>query len=172
LSIFLCFFLRMRLRRFLISDPMTNRRLAALWRRPPSSLGPDREAVALRRWIVGYQLVAVDHVQLAMPRGQEAVARAFYEAVLGLKERPKPPVLAARGGCWFSNDQVALHLGVEDDFRPARKAHPALVVEDLDDLCASLEAAGHGVRFDDEIPGARRCYVDDPFGNRIELIEA
>jgi len=171
LSIFLCFFLRMRLRRFLISDPMTNRRLAALWRRPPSSLAPDREAAARRRWIVGYQLVAVDHVQLAMPRGQEAVARAFYEAVLGLEERPKPPVLAARGGCWFSNDQVTLHLGVEDDFRPARKAHPALVVQDLDDLCAALEAAGHTLRFDDEVPGARRCYVDDPFGNRIELIE-
>jgi len=121
---------------------------------------------------VGYRVVAVDHVQLAMPRGQEGAARAFYQAVLGLEERAKPPVLAARGGCWFSNDQVALHLGVEDHFRPARKAHPALVVQDLDDLCAALEAAGHGVRFDDEVPGARRCYVDDPFGNRIELIEA
>ncbi len=109
---------------------------------------------------------------MAMPRGQEAAARAFYETVLGLEERPKPPVLAARGGCWFSNDQVTLHLGVEDDFRPARKAHPALVVEDLDALCGMLEEAGHGVQFDDEVPGVRRCYVDDPFGNRIELIEA
>ena len=121
---------------------------------------------------VGYQLVAVDHVQLAMPRGGEAAARRFYESVLGLEERPKPPVLAARGGCWFANEHVALHLGVEDDFRPARKAHPALVVEDLDDLCASLGSAGYEVRFDDEVPDARRCYVDDPFGNRIELIEA
>ena len=121
---------------------------------------------------MGYQLVAVDHVQLAMPRGGEGEARGFYQAILGLEERPKPPVLAARGGCWFSNDRVALHLGVEDDFRPARKAHPALRVENLDALCSSLEAGGHGVRFDDDVPGARRCYVDDPFGNRIELIEA
>ncbi len=121
---------------------------------------------------MGYQLVAVDHVQLAMPRGEEDAARAFYQAVLGLEERVKPPVLAARGGCWFSNGRVTLHLGVEDDFHSARKAHPALVVEGLDDLCASLEAVGHGVRFDDEIPGTRRCYVEDPFGNRIELIEA
>ncbi len=121
---------------------------------------------------MGYRLVGVDHVQLAMPRGGEGAARGFYQAVLGLPERPKPPALAARGGCWFSNDQVTLHLGVDDDFRPARKAHPAVVVEDLDSLCASLEAAGHGVRFDAEVPGVRRCYVDDPFGNRIELIEA
>jgi catechol 2,3-dioxygenase-like lactoylglutathione lyase family enzyme len=121
---------------------------------------------------VGYQLVAVDHVQLAMPRGREPEARAFYHAVLGLEEQPKPPVLAARGGCWFSNGPVTLHLGVEDDFRPARKAHPALMVDDLDALCDSLRSAGHEVRFDDELPGVRRCYVDDPFGNRIELIEA
>jgi len=121
---------------------------------------------------VGYQLVAVDHVQLAMPPGGEASARGFYQAILGLEERPKPPVLAARGGCWFSNDRVTLHLGVEDDFRPARKAHPALMVEDLDDLCGTLGSAGYDVRFDGEVPDVRRCYVDDPFGNRIELIEA
>jgi catechol 2,3-dioxygenase-like lactoylglutathione lyase family enzyme len=121
---------------------------------------------------MGHQLVAIDHVQLAMPPGGEATARGFYQAVLGLGEKAKPPVLAARGGCWFSNDGVTLHLGVEDDFRPARKAHPALVVDDLDALRASLEAAGHAVRFHHEMPGVRRCYVDDPFGNRIELIEA
>jgi catechol 2,3-dioxygenase-like lactoylglutathione lyase family enzyme len=121
---------------------------------------------------VGYQVVAVDHVQLAMPRGGEPQARVFYQAVLGLEERPKPAVLAARGGCWFSNGRVALHLGVEEDFHPARKAHPALVVEDLDALCRSLESAGHPVLFDGEVPGVRHCYVDDPFGNRIELIEA
>jgi catechol 2,3-dioxygenase-like lactoylglutathione lyase family enzyme len=121
---------------------------------------------------VGYQLVAVDHVQLAMPRGGEAAARGFYGALLGLEERAKPPALAARGGCWFSNGRVTLHLGVEDDFRAARKAHPALVVESLDDLCGALASAGHDVQFDREVPGVRRCYVDDPFGNRIELIEA
>jgi catechol 2,3-dioxygenase-like lactoylglutathione lyase family enzyme len=122
--------------------------------------------------VVGHQLVAVDHVQLAMPPGGEAAARAFYAGVLGLEERPKPPALAARGGCWFSNGLVTLHLGVEDDFRPARKAHPALVVEGLDALCAELESASGAVRFDGEVPGVRRCYVGDPFGNRIELIEA
>jgi catechol 2,3-dioxygenase-like lactoylglutathione lyase family enzyme len=121
---------------------------------------------------LGYRLVAVDHVQLAMPPGGEAAARGFYAGLLGLEERPKPPVLAARGGCWFSNDQVTLHLGVEDDFRPARKAHPAVIVADLDDLCDTLAAAGLGVQPDDAVPGVRRCYVDDPFGNRIELIGA
>ena len=121
---------------------------------------------------MGHRLVAVDHVQLAMPEGGEAGARAFYAGLLGLEERPKPPVLAARGGCWFSNDQVTLHLGVEADFRPARKAHPALVVEGLDALCAALGSAGVVARFDGEVPGVRRCFVDDPFGNRIELIEA
>ncbi len=121
---------------------------------------------------MGYRLVAVDHVQLAMPPGREPEARAFYQGILGLEERPKPPVLAARGGCWFSNDEVTLHLGVEDDFRPAHKAHPALVVRDLDGLCGALSEAGRIPRFDDEVPGVRRCYVEDPFGNRIELIEA
>ncbi|HXX88832.1 MAG TPA: VOC family protein [Acidimicrobiales bacterium] len=116
-------------------------------------------------------LVAVDHVQLAMPPGAEEEATAFYEGVLGLQRRPKPAALAARGGCWFSNGLVELHLGVEEDFRPARKAHPALVTRALDDLVARLGSAGHPVRFDDEVPGVRRCFVDDPFGNRIELIE-
>ncbi|HUY22986.1 MAG TPA: VOC family protein [Acidimicrobiales bacterium] len=121
---------------------------------------------------MGHRLVAVDHVQLAMPPGGEAGARVFYAGLLGLEERPKPPALAARGGCWFSNDRVTLHLGAEDGFRPARKAHPALLVEELDALCAALGSAGCEVRFDGEVPGVRRCYVDDPFGNRIELIEA
>jgi len=121
---------------------------------------------------VGHRLLAVDHVQLAMPPGGEAAARAFYAGVLGLEEQPKPPVLAARGGCWFSNGAVTLHLGVEEDFRPARKAHPALVVEDLDGLFRALEAAGCAVRPDDALPGVRRSYTDDPFGNRIELVEA
>ena len=106
-----------------------------------------------------------------MPAGQEDAARPFYVDVLGLTEEPKPPPLAARGGCWFCGPTVTLHLGVEADFRPARKAHPAVRVEGLDELCAALDGAGHAVRFDDEVPGVRRCYVDDPFGNRIELIE-
>ncbi len=121
---------------------------------------------------MGHRLSAVDHVQLAMPRGAEADARRFYEGVLGLENQPKPAALAVRGGCWFSNGDVTLHLGVEEDFRPARKAHPAIRVDGFDALCSALEEAGHPVRPDHEIPGIRRGYVDDPFGNRIELIEA
>jgi len=119
-----------------------------------------------------HRLVAIDHVQLAMPEGGEDAAEEFYQGVLGLARRPKPPALEARGGCWFSNGQVTLHLGVEQGFRAARKAHPALVVEQFDELCRRLDDAGRAVRFDDEIAGVRRCFVDDPFGNRIELIEA
>ncbi len=120
---------------------------------------------------MGSRLIGIDHVQLAMPSGKEEVAAAFYQDLLGLDRREKPPALAARGGCWFSNGTVTLHLGVEEGFRPARKAHPASIAENLDELSQALRAAGHEVRFDDEIPGVRRCYVDDPFGNRIELIE-
>jgi catechol 2,3-dioxygenase-like lactoylglutathione lyase family enzyme len=121
---------------------------------------------------VPYRLVALDHVQLAMPTGQEDQAEVFYSGLLGLDRRPKPEPMASRGGCWFSNGSVVLHLGVEEGFRPARKAHPALVVEDLDALVERLAAAGLEVRPDTDLPGVRRCYVDDPFGNRIELIDA
>ena len=120
---------------------------------------------------MGHRLSAIDHVQLAMPAGSEEDARAFYEDLLGLEHQPKPAALAARGGCWFSNGDVTLHLGVEEEFRPARKAHPALRVDGFDTLCETLEASGHPVRPDHEIPGIKRCYVDDPFGNRIELIQ-
>jgi catechol 2,3-dioxygenase-like lactoylglutathione lyase family enzyme len=121
---------------------------------------------------MGSRLISIDHVQLAMPGGKEEVAATFYADLLGLERKEKPPVLAVRGGCWFSNGSVTLHLGVEEGFRPARKAHPAIIVENLDDLSRTLGLAGHQVRWDDEIAGVRRCYVDDPFGNRIELIEA
>jgi predicted enzyme related to lactoylglutathione lyase len=107
-----------------------------------------------------------------MPVGEEQTAVSFYQGLLGLTRRPKPPVLERRGGCWFSNGEVTVHLGAEEAFVPARKAHPALVVEDLDSLVAVLEGAGHSVRWDEEMPEVRRCYVDDPFGNRIELIDA
>lgn len=117
-------------------------------------------------------LLAIDHVQLAMPEGGEAAARAFYSDLLGLPEVPKPAPLAARGGCWFERDAVRLHLGVEQDFRPARKAHPALLVDDLAALTARLARAGVPVRPDHELAGVERCHVDDPFGNRIELIQA
>jgi catechol 2,3-dioxygenase-like lactoylglutathione lyase family enzyme len=115
--------------------------------------------------------VVIHHVQLAMPPGQEAAARAFYEHVLGLTEIAKPAVLAGRGGAWFRADGIELHLGVEDDFRPARKAHPGLLVTDLDQRAARLAAAGHSVAWDGDFPGMRRFYTADPFGNRLELLQ-
>lgn len=132
------------------------------WPRPSAS---DAGAVTGR-------ILALDHVQLAMPAGGEDAARVFYSGLLGLPEVPKPPVLAARGGCWFETAAVKLHLGVEADFRPARKAHPALLVDDLAALTARLAAAGIGVTPDDALEGTARCFVADPFGNRIELIQA
>jgi catechol 2,3-dioxygenase-like lactoylglutathione lyase family enzyme len=116
-------------------------------------------------------LTSIDHVQLAMPAGGEPEAVAFYEGVLGLTQQQKPSHLAVRGGCWFGDGAVRIHLGVEADFRPARKAHPALRVEELDDVVARLEAAGHEVREEGGLDGFRQRYVDDPFGNRIELLE-
>lgn len=113
------------------------------------------------------------HVQLAMPPGAEAerAARAFYGGALGMAEVAKPPALAERGGAWFGAGGLELHLGVEPDFRPARKAHPAIVVDDLDGLAARLRAAGAEPRFDADLPGHRRFYVDDCFGNRLEFLQ-
>ena len=117
-------------------------------------------------------VVAIDHVQLAMPEGGEASAQEFYEGLLGLTRVPKPPHLERRGGCWFEKDSVKVHLGVDADFRPARKAHPALVVDGLDGLVACLRAAGVTVRDGEPMETHRRAYADDPFGNRIELLES
>jgi len=114
---------------------------------------------------------AIHHVQLAMPAGAEEEARSFYAGVLGLSEIPKPATLAARGGAWFGDGAVQLHLGVEADFRPARKAHPALLVDDLDGLEAACRAAGFRTQRDDELPGYTRFYVADPFGNRLEFLQ-
>ena len=116
-------------------------------------------------------ILAIDHLQLAMPPGGEATARAFYAGVLGLPERAKPADLAARGGCWFERGAVRVHLGVESGFRPARKAHPAFRVTDLDALLARCRAAGAAVGAIEARDEGRRSYVDDPFGNRIELVE-
>ena len=114
----------------------------------------------------------IHHVQLACPRGSEEVLRGFYVGVLGLTEIAKPPVLAARGGCWFGSraEGIELHLGVEDDFVPARKAHPGLLVRDLDAWAARLAAAGYPADFDDDFPGMRRFYSADPHGNRLEFL--
>jgi catechol 2,3-dioxygenase-like lactoylglutathione lyase family enzyme len=114
---------------------------------------------------------ALDHVQLAMPAGREPEAIAFYEGLLGITHVAKPPHLAVRGGCWFEDGVVKVHLGVEADFRPARKAHPALQVSDLPSLMATLRVAGIRIVDDEPLEGYDRAYVDDPFGNRIELLE-
>lgn len=114
---------------------------------------------------------AIEHVQLAMPEGREDEAIAFYEGVLGIRMVPKPANLAVRGGCWFENARVKIHLGVDPDFRPARKAHPALLVSGLGELIERLRAANAELGDDEPLPGYERIYVDDPFGNRLELME-
>jgi len=117
-------------------------------------------------------ITGIDHVQVAAPAGCEDDARAFYGGLLGLEELPKPAALAARGGCWFRAGGQELHVGVEEPFAPARKAHPGLVADDLDRLAEQLRDAGRDVAFDDGIPGAKRFHVSDPFGNRIEIRQA
>jgi catechol 2,3-dioxygenase-like lactoylglutathione lyase family enzyme len=121
--------------------------------------------------VPGYQFDGLHHTQLAMPAGAEPAVRAFYRDILGMTELEKPPVLAARGGCWFRSGALELHLGVEQDFRPARKAHPGMLVSDIDALAARLTANGVDVEWDDEFPGHRRCYAHDPLGNRLEFLQ-
>ncbi|WP_328937855.1 glyoxalase [Streptomyces tauricus] len=116
-------------------------------------------------------LAAVDHVQLAAPPGAEEALRAYYAGVLGMTEIPKPPVLARRGGCWFSAGAVQLHLGIDPDFRPAKKAHPGLRVTDIEAYATRLAARGAPVTWDTELPGHRRFYSEDPVGNRLEFLE-
>ena len=117
------------------------------------------------------KILGLDHVQVAAPHGSEGAARRFYGGVLGLEEVPKPASMAVRGGLWFQCGPHQLHVGVESEFRPATKAHPALVVDGLDGLAISLVDAGYEVRQGEELPGRRRLFVDDPFGNRLELVE-
>jgi catechol 2,3-dioxygenase-like lactoylglutathione lyase family enzyme len=119
---------------------------------------------------MGFEIVRLDHVQLAMPPGREDAAEAFYSGLLGFQRVPKPPELEARGGCWFVRGSTAVHLGVEEGFRPARKAHPAFVVRDLAALEEVLHNAGVEVRPNPDAPAGEGAYLDDPFGNRIELI--
>jgi catechol 2,3-dioxygenase-like lactoylglutathione lyase family enzyme len=117
------------------------------------------------------RVVGIEHVQLAMPPGEERRAREFYSGLLGIPETPKPPRLAARGGAWFERGGLKIHLGVEKDFRAAAKAHPALLVDGLAELVALLREHGHAVVDDEPLEGYVRVYVSDPFGNRIELME-
>jgi catechol 2,3-dioxygenase-like lactoylglutathione lyase family enzyme len=117
-------------------------------------------------------ILSIDHVQIAMPAGQEQQARAFYVDILEFTEIPKPAELAKRGGAWFQSRSVQLHLGVEADFKPARKAHPAFIVSDLDALVAKVNDAGYETDTSQPpLEGYKRAHVFDPFGNRIELME-
>ena len=116
--------------------------------------------------------IALDHVQIAIPPASEDEARRFYSEVLQLEEMTKPQALQSSGGVWYRLATGELHLGVEADFRPARKAHPALRVADIDEFAARCAAAAIDPTWDDRIPGVRRFYVADPFGNRIEILQA
>jgi catechol 2,3-dioxygenase-like lactoylglutathione lyase family enzyme len=116
-------------------------------------------------------LQRLDHVQLSMPPGGEDRARAFYQGVLGIPEVAKPAEMAGRGGCWFERGELKVHLGVEQEFRPARKAHPAFIVSDLVALVRQLRSAGSALTEDRSVAEYHRFFVQDPFGNRIELME-
>ena len=116
-------------------------------------------------------LSGIDHVQLAIPPGKESDAREFYGNILGLTEKPKPPELAIRGGAWFENDYVKIHLGIDHSFHSAKKAHPGLLVRDLKEFIVHLRHSGVEV-IDDDLDTYHRVYISDPFGNRIELIDA
>jgi catechol 2,3-dioxygenase-like lactoylglutathione lyase family enzyme len=122
---------------------------------------------------LSFEISGLDHVQLSMPPGIDAEAKAesFYCGLLGFQRVPKSPSLAKRGGCWFVRGGVKLHLGVDADFHPVPKVHPGLLVSGFDALCAKLEASGVALRPDTDLPATRRCYVEDPFGNSIELIQ-
>jgi catechol 2,3-dioxygenase-like lactoylglutathione lyase family enzyme len=146
---------------------------------PPSQLKIRPHAVIITRFFgqpsallfVVMLIRAIDHIQLAMPAGQEDTARRFYADLLEIPEVAKPPHLAKRGGVWFESGAMKIHLGVESDFRPAKKAHPGLLVADLQSLIVRLAAAGIEIVEAEPLPGFEHVYVSDPFGNRIELLQ-
>ncbi|UYZ11872.1 VOC family protein [Brevibacillus sp. WF146] len=120
---------------------------------------------------MSHRWIGLDHVQVAKPAGCEEEARRFFRDVLGMPEVPKPEALRRRGGVWFQCGSQTVHVGVEASFAPAKKAHPAFLTSDLEALRQRLEAAGVTVREGDEIPGVKRFFADDPFGNRLEFME-
>lgn len=115
---------------------------------------------------------ALDHIQLAMPAGGEPEAIAFFSGVLGFGEEPKPFPLSERGGCWFSSGSCKLHIGVDQPFAPQKKAHPAFLATDLDEVAANLMIHGSLVQWDEDLPDRKRLYTEDPFGNRIEIMQS
>jgi catechol 2,3-dioxygenase-like lactoylglutathione lyase family enzyme len=116
-------------------------------------------------------ILSLDHVQVAIPIGSETRAQEFYSGILGFTEIEKPAAMAGRNSIWFVAGTVNLHLGIEADFHPAKRAHPALVVEGLDEILAACERAGLPTKPDTSVNGFRRVHVFDPFGNRLELME-
>ena len=115
---------------------------------------------------------SIDHIQLAMPPGQEEKARAFFRDILGMSEDEKPEPLASRGGCWFRTGTAIVHLGIEKDFIPQKKAHPAFCVSNLTELADRFGRNGFCVTWDDALADRKRFYTSDPFGNRIEFIQS
>ncbi|WP_075619386.1 VOC family protein [Paenisporosarcina indica] len=113
----------------------------------------------------------IDHIQLAAPIGSEEKARLFFQGVLSIQEVEKPVELQKNGGVWFSNDHVHIHVGIEEKFVPAKKAHPAFEVSDIESFASHIRAKGVSIQIDDKLPGAKRFYVNDPFGNRLEFLE-
>lgn len=113
----------------------------------------------------------IDHIQLAAPIGSEEKARSFYQDILSLQEVEKPEALKKNGGVWFSNGEVHIHIGIEEPFVPAKKAHPAFEVTDVEEFASHLQAMGVEIQKDDRLPGAKRFYVYDPFGNRLEFLQ-
>jgi hypothetical protein len=116
-------------------------------------------------------IAALDHIQLAAPPGSEPLLRTYYVDILGMTELRKPPVLAARGGCWFASGSAQLHIGVEEDFRPAKKAHPGIRVDGLHPFAKRLTERGAKVVWDYDLPGYERFYSEDPVGNRLEFLQ-
>jgi catechol 2,3-dioxygenase-like lactoylglutathione lyase family enzyme len=136
-------------------------------RRAPGQCISRRDILAS----VGPRIKRIDHIQIAAPEGCEAAAREFYGAILGLAEVEKPAELRPRGGCWFQCGDQQVHIGVERDFRPAKKAHPAFVVSDLDELREALAARQIAVVDDSDTIATRRFYAEDPWGNRLEFVD-
>lgn len=117
-------------------------------------------------------ILDIDHVQIAAPKGCETAARTFFGELLGLEEIEKPENLRSRGGCWFLVGSRQLHIGVEEPFQPAKKAHPAFAVSALDALCSRLTKSGSDCAWDPSIDGVRRFFASDPWGNRLEFVES
>lgn len=133
--------------------------------------GYDGDSIKLGGERMTFVIETIDHIQLAAPPGGEEQARSFYGELLGFEEVEKPPLLKKNGGVWFQKGSIHVHIGIEDPFTPARKAHPAFHVQNIDGLRHMLDTRGIPVSLDGKLPGARRFYIFDPFGNRLEFLE-